>query len=174
MRRKWLSGLGALVLTGMPLLAMAQSWDKNMASGPRFQTLPSFQNQAVLDKNTGLVWEQTPSTEAYPWSHPVFQNTARYQCASKTVGGILGWRLPSVIELMSVQDPSLPIPFVPTGVFNVQIGSYWSASVNNETPGTAWAVGISPLSTPGRPSIVTTSTALNVWCVRGPMQESAY
>lgn len=89
----------------------------------------------MLDKNTGLVWEQAPAATTHTWSD------ARSLCINKNVGGTVGWRLPSVVELKSVQDPSLPAPFVPAGVFtNVQSASYWSATSNADNPTNAWFV----------------------------------
>jgi Protein of unknown function (DUF1566) len=77
-------------------------WDRNFPSASRFVVLAEFNNQAVLDKNTGLVWEQAPGTTTRLWAQ-----AGRY-CINKSVGGTRGWRLPSVIELKSIQDPSLP------------------------------------------------------------------
>jgi hypothetical protein len=70
-------------------------WDQNFSGGNRFTILAAFANQAVLDKNTGLVWEQTPSSTS-----AVFQDST-YGCANKNVGGTKGWRLPAIPELAS-------------------------------------------------------------------------
>src|SRR4029453_14707469 len=68
--------------------------DTNKPAGPRFST--AFPG-AVLDKNTGLVWEQAPhATQQRTW------NASTSYCLNKSVGGTFGWRLPSVIELKSV------------------------------------------------------------------------
>lgn len=173
MRRRtatWLSGLGAMVLIGIPVLALAESWDKNFPSSGRFQTLATFHNQAVLDKNTGLVWEQAPDfATRRAWI------LARHHCVNREVGGTVGWRLPSVIELKSVLDPSLPPPFVPTRVFTVPASlpsggelGYWTATSIRELQ--AWWVD--NLGNARNP--LDKSDELFVWCVRGPMQESEY
>ena len=166
-KAKWLSGLGAVVLIGISVLAMAEPWSHNMPSSGRFQGLANFQNQAVLDKNTGLVWERAPDTFGqYQWV------SATITCAVKQVSGTVGWRLPSVIELKSVQDPSLAPPFVPASVFpNVQSTLYWSATTVDGYPGNAWVVNFfngNVQSDHGKPE------SAQVWCVRGPMQESVY
>jgi hypothetical protein len=138
-------------------------WDTNHPSDSRFTT--AFLG-AVLDKNTGLVWEQAPAaTAGLAWA------SARELCLNKTVGGTRGWRLPSVGELTSLLDPSLPAPYVPGTVFTgVQSATYWSA--------TASAVGTSnAFSVSFQDGLVGTSSkgsATNVWCVRGLMQESVY
>ena len=142
-------------------------WDNNNPSATRFVVLASFNNQAVLDKNTGLVWEQAPSTATGNWG-----NAITY-CADKSVGGTRGWRLPSVIELMSVQDPSLAPPFVPAPVFtNVQSVDYWSASVVVEIPSDAWTVSF--IGDTRFANKNDRGGFVPAWCVRGGMNASAY
>ena len=95
-------------------------WDTNHPSATRFTT--AFTG-AVLDKNTGLVWEQAPDATGRSWRDAVGY------CISKNINGTRGWRLPSVPELTSLIDPSLPPPFVPASVFTgVQSANYWSAT----------------------------------------------
>ena len=78
-------------------------WDTNNPSATRFTT--AFTG-AVLDKNTGLVWEQAPDTTGGPSSNGTRDWVgSTFYCANTTVGGTVGWRLPSVIELKSVLDP---------------------------------------------------------------------
>src|SRR5262249_20915800 len=66
---------------------------------PRFTVLADYNNAAVRDNSTGLVWEQTPLGTTSDWS------SARFQCINKNVGNMRGWRLPSVVELTSLIDP---------------------------------------------------------------------
>lgn len=137
-------------------------WDTNNPSASRFVT--AFIG-AVLDKNTGLVWEQAPDATTRTWP------AATSYCANKPVGGTVGWRAPSVIELKSVQDPSLAAPFVPASVFTgVQSSGYWSASSIAGEPTSAWAVSFGD----GVVGNGVKAAAGPVWCVRGPMQESVY
>jgi Protein of unknown function (DUF1566) len=146
------------------------NWDENLPSDSRFTVLSAFGGAAVRDNNTGLVWEQTPdATHFREWGD------ATLSCLNKEVGGTVGWRLPSVVELKSVQDPSLPPPHVPSSAFTisptpggptpgVQSFIYWSAS---QVQGTTnpWVLNFGVI--PGPPPFP-------VWCVRGPMQESVY
>jgi Protein of unknown function (DUF1566) len=142
-------------------------WDTNHPSASRFVTLAAFHNQAVLDKNTGLVWEQAPSTTPQVWDQ------ARSDCVTKNVGGTVGWRLPSVIELRSLQDLSLPPPFVPTTIFTgiQSVSAYWTATSDVGVPSNAWHVNffVSYMDSPGSKTV-----AFPVWCVRGLMQEHKY
>jgi hypothetical protein len=50
---------------------------------------------AVLDRETGLVWEQTPDSTAFTWA------AALDHCTMLLDGGKLGWRLPTDEELGS-------------------------------------------------------------------------
>jgi hypothetical protein len=136
-----------------------------LSAAQRFVVLAEFNNEAVLDKQTGLVWEQAPDTNSQPWP-----SAAQY-CVNKNVGGTVGWRLPSVVELKSVQDPSLPAPFIPASVFTgIQAGFYWSSSTRAELASDAWFVwfGNGPSDSSNK------SFSKGVWCVRGPMQEAVY
>ena len=49
------------------LRGVTQSWDKNLPSASRFTVLAAFNNEAVRDNNTGLVWEQSPITSTQSW-----------------------------------------------------------------------------------------------------------
>ena len=202
-RRRWLGAIGAVLVTGFLITSIAGAdderhknpftqilhkldkildkldnggsgdgnhtlrWDTNHPSSSRFVKLAAFNNQAVLDKNTGLVWDQAPDGILLPWGG------AASRCVNRKVGGTVGWRLPSVVELKSVQDPMLPAPFVPTNVFTgVQAVQYWSATTFAENSPYVWFVDFingNVLSFGSK-----SSEAHYFWCVRGPMQESLY
>lgn len=146
------------------------NWDRNLPSASRFTILPEFNNEAVLDNNTGLVWEKSPQGLSSSWDQ------ARFTCINKTVGGQKGWRLPSVAELASLIDPSVgsPGPTLPPGhpFLNVQ-ESYWSATTvaSDAIPTIAWAVAFV------NGNVLTASKQDDVahaWCVRGGMNADRY
>jgi hypothetical protein len=104
---------------------------------PRFQVLKQFNDEAVLDRETGLVWERRPTTERLAWP------TARLVCAQKGVGGRGGWRLPAFYELTSLVDPSVrSTPQLPVGhpFLDVQAVPYWTDTPFAEEPGFVLAV----------------------------------
>jgi hypothetical protein len=186
MRTSWKRKIGGLALIGLwfaggtievtvaapPVKETLASgnWDRNLPSSSRFTILAEFGNAAARDNNTGLVWEREPDNNNRPWTGSVTTSASSY-CASKIVGGTAGWRLPSVIELKSVQDPSLPTPFVPPSVFTgVQSAPYWSSTSVVWTTGLAWHVYFHSGLVDEEPI---TSTNL-AWCVRGPMNADAY
>jgi hypothetical protein len=145
-----------------------QRWDTNNPSDTRFTT--AFPG-AVLDKNTGLVWEQAPDATTRVWQIHVPPLGATNYCVNKTVGGTVGWRLPSVAELKSVQDPSLVAPFVPGTVFTgVQTAIYWSASARADDPASAWTVDFND----GFVSVRDKAGPTPAWCVRGGMNADTY
>jgi hypothetical protein len=154
-------------------------WDQNLPTVQRFVVLAAFSNAAVLDKNTGLVWEQSPAN-----TPGVFQD-GTYACANKNVGGQKGWRLPAIPELASLIDPTVgpPGPTIPAGspFVNVQPAGYWSASSHAVTPTTAWVAffGLSgggqvPPNPGDLGSDNKAAGSRLAWCVRGPMNADMY
>ncbi len=150
-----------------PFLGVTPNWDKNLPSDSRFTILSAFGGEAVRDNNTGLVWEQAPNVTNRNW----FQSLA--YCLNKKVGGTLGWRLPSAIELASLIDLSLPAPFVSASIFTftaLPSAGIWSATTNASLPANAWYVDIGGSGLP----TFDKSGGLVAWCVRGPMNADAY
>ncbi len=142
---------------------MPPAWYQILPSAERF--LLVMGDVAVLDRETGLVWERSPSTSYFDWWN------AQWHCNSLTVGNRMGWRLPTLQELASLVDgdpannSSLKLP--PGHPFsNVQSSHYWSAtSLADEPGGTPWGacwVGFS-----GYAGNIDKSNPYCVWCVRG-------
>jgi hypothetical protein len=148
------------------LLGITQNWDKVLPAAQRFTVLAGFNNEAVRDNQTGLVWEKSPATTT------VVQNVATGTCINKTVGLQKGWRLPSIPELASLIDPSNSNPTLPTGhpFLNVQPSLYWSASTFAEDQTAAWHVGFDNGEVQTGPKAQT----WRAWCVRGPMNADKY
>ena len=100
-RSRLISGLLALgLLAGVALMAHpAQavdavgpyyplpSWARKMAPANRFVVLTNWGSAAVLDKETGLVWERSPDPTLQTWG------AARLTCLNKAVSNRTGWRL---------------------------------------------------------------------------------
>jgi uncharacterized protein DUF1566 len=179
MSRQFLSVLAILVL--VPAVAAAgdplSSWDKQINAKGRFEVLPAFDNAAVLDKETGLVWEQSPGdtngdgnvdlSDEQDWT------AASLHCIAKNVGGRKGWRLPSIPELASLVDPSQSNPALPAGhpFTDVQSSTYyWSAPPNAANATAAWRVFFSF----GYVDTDVKTGPLFVWCVRGGMNADQY
>jgi len=124
--------------------------------------------EAVLDKETGLVWERTLSDYSSIWSQ------ALYWCNNLSRGGRQGWRLPTVNEIASILDWSVhglpnghPFTVAPSGGYwwtTTTTGRYWNAdgSVDDYTN---WAYAVPVLG-----SVISQSHKYvdqYIWCVRG-------
>ncbi len=133
---------------------------------PRFELVMG--GYAVLDKETGLVWEQAPGSGVYDW------NDAIRICYNKGVGGRKGFRLPMIEELLSLVDPQADgLPLLPSGYpfSNVQVTYYWSATTVSSNAELAWAVTFAIGNLYGSTK---TNSPFCVWCVRGGHGYDAY
>lgn len=187
-RQRWLMRfmvMGVLaVAVGMTSSAQAQttangpyyatpSWDQTLPSATRFVVLSNFNMDAVLDRNTGLVWMRTPLFPIAPW------RVARNNCSSRVVAGQMGWRLPAMVELSSLIDSNagtalaLPVghPFnIPNNPNNPSF-LFWSATTVADAPQIAWGIYLSGFS-----NVSQTDKTIDggIWCVRGGMNAEAY
>ena len=152
------------------------SWDQTVActtaaSCPRFVVLSNFANAAVLDRETGLVWEQSPSAAANDFRFAI------YHCAFATIGGRGGWRMPTFHEMQSLLDnQALPAghPFA-----NIQVSVaptfrfYWTATNDPGTPDGSTVFGVAFDTNFGAAPVTSASKSsasgfpAATWCVRG-------
>jgi Protein of unknown function (DUF1566) len=140
------------------------TWDQILPVAQRFVLVMG--GAAVLDKETGLVWEQSPDTTIRDWF------SAQSFCNHRAVGGREGWRLPTVQELASLVDPTQAEPALPVDhpfsleQSSIAFGFWWSAtSVALHVGGIddAWGVGfgLGGVGADGK------TVYHFVWCVRG-------
>jgi hypothetical protein len=132
---------------------------------PRFQIV--LDGNAVLDKETGLVWDKTPTNFGQSWF------SAIWNCQNKEIAGRKGWRLATIEELMSLADFSsgalhangsmIPDGNPFTGLPSSGTYYHWSASTDaaDTTHGIAVDLRFG--------NVVTSPKASNnfSWCVRG-------
>ncbi len=151
-------------------LSAVPPWDQVLPAAARFVLVMG--GAAVLDRETGLVWEQrenVPLNTSYSWTQ------ARQECAARTIGGRLGWRLPSIQELASLIDPDNPTgnPDLPPGhPFDIRNGTYASATVDAANPANMWSMDLFQ-NQPG--AILRPKGSPNmVLCVRGAGPLSVY
>jgi len=116
----------------------------------------------VLDKETGIVWEQSPDTTSLSWFN------ALVHCYQREVGGRKGWRLQTIEELASLVDTSNASPALPTGhPFTLtsaqEDAGYWSATTFASNTSLAWGVSLFDGGGDGGAK----TDANHVWCVRG-------
>ena len=151
----------AIVLALMSVAATAfgqDAWDHTNA--PRFQLLAPLASQAVLDRETDLLWERSPSGAAFTWFG------AQDRCNRLVVGNRMGWRVPTIQELTSILsigaapnnlEPGNPFIAPPT------IGQViWSSTVSATNANNAWGMNL--------PGTVGSNFAKGIlarcWCVR--------
>lgn len=142
-----------------------QNRNNALPAAQRFVVLPTFKNEAVLDKETGLVWERSPQTTSTRWV------VARRACLENKVGGQSGWRLPSLQELTSLVDPSVapPGPTLSPGhpFLSVKSTVYWSATRVDEDARGSWAVHF---GLGGGATFINWAHSVPSWCVRDGIQ----
>jgi hypothetical protein len=135
------------------------SWDQQLPASTRWITLTNWGSAAVLDRETGLVWQQNPTaSEPFTWAQAVDF------CRRLPIGGRYGWRLPSLEELMTLVDPSTlslfsGAPLAPLPNF------FWTASTVAENTNNAFLVSFVPNGS--GPLEALKADIESVWCVRG-------
>jgi len=84
----------------------------------------SVASDTVTDNVTHLVWERLASTTNYLWS-----DAATY-CQGRSTGGLSGWRLPAIRELLSIVDARECSPSIDTAAFPDTPGTwFWSSTL---------------------------------------------
>ena len=136
-------------------------WSQTLPASERFKLV--LGGEAVLDRETGLVWEQAMSADMKNWYDAI-----RY-CVNLYKGSRGGWRLPTVQEFLSLEDSSVSsAPFWwPAGLpighpFNAG-GHLWSITQYAGNINLAWMVNVSGGYAYGNLK----EYAFPVWCVRG-------
>ena len=112
----------------------------------------------ITDRVTSLIWEKAPTTATFGWS------AALTHCPQLTLAGHTDWRLPTLIELLSLVDytvtvsPMINATFFPT----VQGGLYWTASTVSSQINFAWEINLNN----GVTNADATTSSNPVICVR--------
>jgi len=138
---------------------LTRSWSAALPASERFVVLAAFNNEAVLDRNTGLVWEQRPQHDFRFWA------SAQYECLNARTGGQMGWRMPSISELTSLMDPSRTNPALPADA-PFDIGGqafFWTTTRRALFTDLSWGVNIRD----GFVDDYEFSLKASAWCVRG-------
>lgn len=85
-------------------------------------------DETVTDLNTGLMWQQIPTSATFTW-----QEAVDY-CTSLELNGYDDWRIPSCKELYSISDFSSGWPYLNTEYFSLASGQitkdeqFWSSN----------------------------------------------
>ena len=156
---------GPLGSTMKSLDVLVPSWSQTLPANDTGDGCKSsrftcvFGGTAVLDQETGLVWQRAPSSNVNQvWT------VAVAICRENQFSGRFGWRLPYIEELESLQPLPAGHPFTnvkPAGFY------YWSATSPPDNSTRAYVAGLGagellPAATDGKGS-----TIYSAWCVRG-------
>lgn len=171
-----LASAGSLDPPGPPAQSvdLPVSWSRALSSAgadpcntPRFRCV--LGGEAVLDNETGIVWQRTPLTT------PAADFTdGAIRCATAKIGGRHGWRLPRFQELTTLFDDTRvnPNPSVPANhpfSLTTQTGYFWSFTGFGAS---SFAVVRFFGPAPGVPgdfsSLPDTTAGSFTWCVRSP------
>jgi hypothetical protein len=162
----------AAALVSVPVAVSAgqsQSWDKKIDNPQRFKVLADFNGDAVLDRETGLVWERKPDQLSLgSWAF------IDEECLANFTGQRLGWRPPAIEELLSLMAPLQPDKLPAGHPFDLGPErrsiprTFWAMSTNNVQPANnnfAFYANFEPGgSFSSDPKI---SGLHRFWCVRG-------
>ena len=112
-------------------------WSQALSpASERFELV--FNKEAVLDKETGLVWAKEGSASRMNWADAISY------CYTLAIGNRMGWRLPTVDELTSLLDPSQSSPALPPGYSaffdDVETTGYWASTTGASSTEIAWGV----------------------------------
>jgi hypothetical protein len=157
------SALAQTVSNG-PYYAMP-AWDQTLPANTRFIVLANMNSEAVLDRETGLVWERSAISDVLAWT------SANQNCIVSKTGNRWGWRLPTVQEFSSLFDATPGNPLLPAGhPFQNVVGQFWTATTAFN-PVANNAYGAAPVFNSSPPSLffltADKGSSLKAWCVRG-------
>jgi hypothetical protein len=136
------------------------AWGVSLPAADRFQLVMG--GVAVLDRETGLVWERTPYPLFVAWGGGVGG------CLASITGGRHGWRLPALEELASLLDPTTTSPALPPGhPFGViATAKFWSTTAYGFDPTLMYYVDLGTGFLPQSAKAGGISD-IGRWCVRG-------
>lgn len=154
---------GPLGSTMKSLDDVPPSWHRTLSatggcSSERFSCV--LGGTAVLDRETGLVWERVPNTNTDVWENSLIA------CQNNYHGGRMGWRLPTISELMTLSDTSEPVTGLPSGhPFTVGSEDYfWSSTPDTTSSTYAMKFDFNVFLA----SAEQKSQTFRAWCVRAP------
>ena len=141
------------------------SWDQQLPPAQRYVLLANWASQAVLDRETGLVWMRTPKlTGTITWYK------AMSDCQSLVLGNRAGWRLPTISELTSLFDFSTNPPAQAPGspFLSDAYADVWSATTLESDSTQAYGFYVSGGAAQATVFVDPKVAQFGYWCVRGP------
>ena len=144
------------------------SWDQQLPTASRFITLTDWGGAAVLDRETGLVWQTT--LELSLGLSNGFLGSAE-TCLLSRAGGRGGWRLPTIQEVMrTLVSASGLIAGTPFAFIGQGSPILWTSTPDGY--GFQWAVVVGTSDFHAGKSDPAKDFA-SAWCVQSPAPGSA-
>ena len=126
---------------------------------PDTQSFTRTGDDEVTDATTGLVWQASDDGQTYDHASAT-QHCAALATASTAAGS---WRLPSVVELMTINDYGEASPSIAAAFTGARSTNYWASTPVVSTQTLAWTVKFDG----GEVIPLLMETNLPVRCVRG-------
>jgi len=144
--------------------AWSQTLQCDLTACPRFELVMG--EAAVLDHETGLVWQRTVNLSSWPWADAI------NKCVTQPTGDRWGWHLPTIEQLESLMVHRTPgvAPKLPEGhpFINVSIDvGYWTATTYTGIPSSAWTLSFGEGPPMSRIGGADKGELRHMWCVRG-------
>ncbi len=118
----------------------------------------------VFDRLTGLMWQRSASGST------VTQAAAATACKNNKLGGYADWRLPTVLELVSIVDYTATSPSVDAAAFSgTSSNLYWTSTPLASRPSNGWYVSFAQ----GATNFVDATVANLARCVRTALNMAA-
>ena len=136
---------------------MPNSQQAYINGAPNFESYTDNGDGTITDNVTSLMWQKTVPAATYAYADAVTY------CATLTLGGYGGWRLPSFIELVSIVDYEVSSPSINIIFPSTPSAYFWSETAVGGSTSKVWAVFFAN----GTNGTVDTSIGMdNVRCVR--------
>lgn len=142
-------------------------WCQKLTGSNRFKLV--LDGEAVLDKETGLVWQRSPHTYRSNWYN------ASSDAYMHEIAGRMGWRLPTIEELASLADktplysPGIALPELHPFT-DVQPDGYWSSTTYPRDTDNAYYMHFNG----GNVTFSSKSDSNYIWLVRGGQGHDGY
>jgi hypothetical protein len=125
---------------------------------PNLPFMTKMANDEVADNHTGFVWTVGGDSNTYTYAQAI-----AYCASFQDAEGKTGYRLPSVVELMTLIDNGVDLPSIDPSFSGTQSTNYWTATPTATADMLAWTVKFDF----GEVIPLLTDSTLPVRCVRG-------
>ncbi len=118
----------------------------------------------VKDNVTGLEWQDD---EWAVYTEKTWTDAINY-CENLSLGEYNDWRLPNIMEMLSIVDRSKKDVMMPDAFININSVAYWTSTTYINDKSSSWIVNFyGSVYSGGLSNAMTKTSTVNVRCVRG-------